>query len=218
MGTRGKPTGSLRDQTKRTHKGYAMIRSCDNEFIGKKFGRLLPIERASSRHNRSCWLCQCDCGKTKVVLGENLRKGKTKSCGCIRRELGLNTIKAVREQNYLGPGEAAFNVMFAVYKHHAAERNLVFELNESQFRNLTKLNCFYCDDEPKTLFKPKAPFGGYLSNGVDRINNNIGYTIQNSVTCCRICNQMKSDRSYDDFIARCERITRGHKPPTNKVG
>src|ERR1700722_661812 len=136
-----------------------MIRSCDNDFVGIKFGRLLPIERAPSRHNRTCWLCQCDCGKTKVVLGENLRKGKTKSCGCIRKELGVNTIKAVREQNYLGPGEAAFNVMYYTYKIHASERGLVFEFDESQFRKITKENCYYCGDEPKTLFKPKAPHG-----------------------------------------------------------
>jgi hypothetical protein len=189
-----------------------MIRSYENEYIGVKFGRLLVIERAASRHGRMCWLCQCDCGKTKSVLGHNLRKGKTKSCGCIRRELGLNTIKAVREQNYLPPGEAAFNVMFAVYKTHALERNLNFDLDVEQFRKMTKEDCHYCGDEPKTLFKPKARFGGYLSNGIDRKDNSIGYTIENSFPCCRVCNQMKSDRSYEDFIARCERIVRGHRP------
>jgi hypothetical protein len=194
-----------------------MIRTYDNEMVGKKFGRLLPIEKAPSRHGRTCWLCQCDCGKTKVVLGENLRKGKTKSCGCIRRELALNSVTYAREQHYLPPGEAAFNVMFYVYKTHASERNLVFELDQTQFRTMTKKNCFYCGDEPKTLFKPKAPHGGYLSNGVDRKDNNIGYTTENSVTCCRVCNQMKSDRSYDGFIARCERIIRGHKPSVIKT-
>lgn len=194
-----------------------MIRSCDNEFIGKKFGRLLPIERAQSRHNRTCWLCQCDCGKTKVVLGENLRKGKTKSCGCIRKELALNQVRYAQEQRHLPLGEAAFNVMYSIYKFHAEERNLSFDISEEQFRKLTKGNCYYCGDEPKTLFKPNAPNGGYLSNGVDRKDNSLGYTVENSFSCCRVCNQMKSDRTYDDFIARCERIARGHRPSAENV-
>lgn len=189
-----------------------MIRSYDNEFIGKKFGRLLPIERAPSRHNRTCWLCQCDCGNTKVVLGENLRKGKTKSCGCIRKELALNQVHYAQEQRHLPLGEAAFNVMYYTYKIHAEERNLAFDLTQEQFRKLTKDNCYYCGDEPRTLFKPKSPNGGYLSNGVDRKNNLLGYIAENSVPCCRVCNQMKSDRTYEDFIARCERIVRGHRP------
>jgi hypothetical protein len=189
-----------------------MIRSYENDLIGQKFGKLLILKPAPSRHGRACWLCQCDCGKTKSVLGQNLRKGKTKSCGCLRRELALNSISRVREVNYLPIGEAAFNVMYYTYKIHAEERDIVFDLSLEAFRKLTKQNCHYCGDEPKTLFKPKSPNGGYLSNGIDRKDNSQGYTTENSVSCCRFCNQMKSDRSYEDFIARCERIVRGHRP------
>jgi hypothetical protein len=191
-----------------------MIRSCEKnpDLTGEKFGRLLALERAQSRHNRATWLCVCDCGKRKVVLGRSLRIGKTKSCGCIRKELALKSIVHTRESNFLPYGEASFNVMFYTYQIHANERNLVFEIGKDQFRDLTKGNCFYCGDDPNTLFKPNSPNGGYLSNGIDRIDNNVGYTIENSVSCCRICNQMKSDRSHGDFVSHCWKITRGHKP------
>lgn len=191
-----------------------MIRSCENveDLIGEKFGRVLVLERAPSRHGRAHWLCQCDCGKTKVILGRSLRKGRTKSCGCLRKELATNLISYAREGNYLPFGEASFNVMYYTYKLHATERNLAFDLDTNQFRRLTQGNCFYCGDKPNALFKPKSPNGGYLSNGVDRTDNSIGYTVENSVTCCRVCNQMKSDRSYEDFITQCWKITRGHKP------
>jgi len=33
------------------------------------------------------WLCKCDCGREKIVLGKNLQNGCTKSCGCLRDEL-----------------------------------------------------------------------------------------------------------------------------------
>lgn len=65
-----------------------------NTFIdltGKQFGRLTVIERAedqvspSGRH-RAMWLCKCECGNTKVINGENLKGGKTLSCGCLHRQ------------------------------------------------------------------------------------------------------------------------------------
>lgn len=59
------------------------------DLKGKKFGKLSVIEQTDRplqvRNKRPYWLCKCDCGKTKVVLGLNLRKGYTTSCGCIGR-------------------------------------------------------------------------------------------------------------------------------------
>jgi len=59
-------------------------------LIGRSFGRLTVIERAPSQsHNgrtRAQWLCQCVCGQTAVVLGEVLKRGCTRSCGCLRTE------------------------------------------------------------------------------------------------------------------------------------
>lgn len=52
-------------------------------LIGQRFGRLTVLEQAeSSPSGRSKWLCRCDCGKTSIVFGSNLRRGTTVSCGC----------------------------------------------------------------------------------------------------------------------------------------
>lgn len=64
-------------------------------LIGVRFGRLVVTERLPSvRGGHSMWRCLCDCGQTTNVLGTSLRKGATKSCGCLNRELasGLNLI------------------------------------------------------------------------------------------------------------------------------
>lgn len=56
-------------------------------MAGQRFGRLLVVgeaERAS--FGGIMWLCRCDCGAQKVVYGGDLRSGKTKSCGCLKRE------------------------------------------------------------------------------------------------------------------------------------
>lgn len=36
---------------------------------------------------RSLWLCECDCGNKKVVVGTELKRGKVKSCGCMSRRI-----------------------------------------------------------------------------------------------------------------------------------
>lgn len=57
------------------------------DLTGQRFGRLLVIERNASNCGYVTWLCKCDCGNEKVVSGQELRKGKTQSCGCLRKEV-----------------------------------------------------------------------------------------------------------------------------------
>ena len=42
------------------------------------------------------WLCQCSCGESKPVLLHRIERGTTKSCGCLRRELGKARIEIAR--------------------------------------------------------------------------------------------------------------------------
>jgi len=61
------------------------------DLIGKRFGRWRVLEPYSKRYRsgRTClvlWLCRCDCGTKRVVIGTNLRAGKSTGCGCIRGE------------------------------------------------------------------------------------------------------------------------------------
>ena len=56
--------------------------------IGDKFGRLKVIEYAGRNYrNRKTWLCECECGNKKVISQDDLKSGKTNSCGCLRKEM-----------------------------------------------------------------------------------------------------------------------------------
>lgn len=55
------------------------------EMIGRRFSRLSVISEIPGGTERS-FLCRCDCGEETRVLGENLRSGHSKSCGCLSRE------------------------------------------------------------------------------------------------------------------------------------
>ncbi|RHO08431.1 AP2 domain-containing protein [Clostridium sp. AM22-11AC] len=57
------------------------------DLTGQRFGRLVVIERAGSRGGKATWLCQCDCGNQTVVIGGILRRGLTKSCGCLSKAI-----------------------------------------------------------------------------------------------------------------------------------
>ncbi len=52
------------------------------EETGNRYGRLTVIGWLGERK----WLCECDCGEIREILGANLRAGKQKSCGCLRTE------------------------------------------------------------------------------------------------------------------------------------
>ena len=54
------------------------------DLTGQRFTKLLVLNRVESDKHVYKYLCQCDCSNTKVVLAQNLKTGKTKSCGCLR--------------------------------------------------------------------------------------------------------------------------------------
>lgn len=58
-----------------------------NTNIGKKFGKLVLISLEPADKNRHVkYKCKCECGRKTTALWQNIRSGKTKSCGCLRIE------------------------------------------------------------------------------------------------------------------------------------
>ena len=75
------------------------------DITGQRFGRLVAIHQTDKRKNRCViWECKCDCGNVVEVQSTNLRKGSTKSCGCLHRELctqlGKNSVKDITGQRF----------------------------------------------------------------------------------------------------------------------
>jgi hypothetical protein len=62
-----------------------------NHLIGRRFGRLVVLERSGSIGHDAAWHCQCDCGGrariTTKQLRETANRGGISSCGCYRKEL-----------------------------------------------------------------------------------------------------------------------------------
>lgn len=57
------------------------------DMKGRVYGRLTVLERGpNSSEGKTRWLCQCACGKIKLIRGSSLRDGFTSSCGCLGLE------------------------------------------------------------------------------------------------------------------------------------
>lgn len=83
---------------------------------------------------------------------------------------------------------------FRHYKSGAEVRNYPFELTFDQFMTLWQKPCSYCGAEIKTI-------------GIDRKINSKGYTLENSIPCCEICNKMKMKIDFSDFVSQCNKIS-----------
>lgn len=64
-----------------------------SDIIGKKFGRWTVLSYAYFKNNKHYYNCRCECGTTRAVSRVALIGGKTKSCGCLCREVTSATIK-----------------------------------------------------------------------------------------------------------------------------
>ena len=162
---------------------------------GQRYGRLVVISREGSRGTSATWLCRCDCGNMHIAASNSLRGGYTKSCGCSRR-----TGKGSRSHYrcHLPPGESARNYVRKQYHVSAKKRGLAWELTDKQFFLMLTQPCHYCGSPPRKTRKVSRN-GQYKCNGVDRLDNTRGYTDDNTVPCCHICNHAKCTMSVGEF-------------------
>lgn len=56
------------------------------DLTGQRFGRLQIVSEAQNKGTETRWHCICDCGNKCIVGTNSLRRGVTKSCGCLQRE------------------------------------------------------------------------------------------------------------------------------------
>lgn len=169
-----------------------------NDLTGKKIGRLKVIrfERSVKRSSNNAinyWLCKCDCGNEKIVPHRSLtRRNFTQSCGCLHKEQLIS--RSVKPN-------AGFNKVYRSYINRCKSYQIEFKLSVDEFYRLTQQNCFYCGETPSRESSSWCKDGRspFLYNGIDRIDSNKGYAINNCVPCCSKCNYAKGNMSLEDF-------------------
>lgn len=185
-----------------------MFQNLDLKHIGKKFGKLKIIEfsHKDTKQRAFHWKCICDCGNIVTVRYSSLKSGNTTSCGCLQKRLASSIITHENRKRILPTGLAAQRNLFRCYRKDAKKRQLEFKLTFDDFITITSKSCNYCNIKPNQIHKNENWNGSYQYNGIDRLNNNKGYTIENSVPCCRWCNIGKGNRSLSEFLVWIDRV------------
>ena len=165
-------------------------------LAGDHFGRLETKERAGLKNGSDVWLCRCTCGAERRVLSFNLLGGRTKSCGCLQRE-------RIRKGRF--PGEATRNSILRGYKWSARRREIDWSLSNEDFFAVMALPCHYCGSQPS--LRTVGLKDGFKCNGIDRKDNQSGYSVDNILPCCKSCQYGKHDSSYDDFVTYLKRAS-----------
>jgi hypothetical protein len=140
---------------------------------------------------RRCKRCLTGFTVVKFVKGE--------CCGdycedCRARKLYKPPRPAVRRVA-MPPSERRY----LAYRRNARQRMIMFSLSLRQFTSMWQRPCTYCGEPIQTI-------------GIDRLDNTRGYEVGNVASCCRTCNQMKSDSDLISFLDRCASISRRMGP------
>lgn len=198
------------------------------DITGMKFNYLTVIEKVKEISSSGAnWICRCDCGNIKIVTTSNLKRNAIVSCGCMAYKHKIHANKKY-EESY-----ASFRAKSANYKALAKQRNINWELPIDNCISLLKSKCLYCNCEPmndysvitRNRLRKDKEYRNIINenlykikyNGIDRKDNNIGYTIENSAPCCTKCNTAKLNQDLESFKEWIERLINNYNNWKDKI-
>lgn len=188
--------------------------------IGDFHGKLEVIEIIPTLTTGKHIIVKCFChycGGETTINGNLVHK--MNSCGCQKHN--TSTWKSVGPKTkpwQLPSGVAARNNLEFQYKRGAKKRSLVYELTTEEFTNLVTGECVYCGDKQVHTQKGQGKTSGdFHYTGIDRVNSSKGYTLDNCVPCCWLCNNMKSNTEESVFLEHIEKIYQNVKGKKKNV-
>jgi hypothetical protein len=192
----------------RTNQESSLVRF--SGVIGLKYGKLTSVKnlglRTYGKSNRTFFLFNCDCGNQVELPLKQVVSMKTRSCGCLPYEDRIGSTN---------------KYVFKGIKSGAKTRGLNFEISYDDFLSISCKECFYCGEinkRNKWAYVGSAANSSFIEsvqnrelynsmiNGLDRLDSSLGYTMDNIVSCCGICNRAKMDLKLDDFLSHIKKI------------
>jgi len=139
---------------------------------------------ATKHYSYKCELCQ------KNFMTEDKRGARF----CSRRCYNLAWSDPIKKQELgLVPQDYKITSKYKEYQANCEKRKIDFSLSFDQFKSFWQIPCFYCDEKMDGI-------------GLDRVDNNIGYKIDNIVSCCWECNRLKGNLDQEVFFEQVKRI------------
>ena len=130
-------------------------------MIGKRFGKLVVLEKSSRKQH---FACRCDCGNISVIFRGNLTRGNSTSCGCTRKTAdGLSGTNRAEYYCWSGMLKRCHNKNDKSYKDYGGRGISVCE----EWRNSFEQFLVDMGKRPSSL------------HSIDRIQNDYGYNPSN---------------------------------------
>ena len=174
-------------------------RACKNETQYMKLRCEECLEKARQKDNseykerKESGVClNCGCQLEESI---GFRRDVQRCEECYKKLRDTEKRRERTRRNYKKEYKTNINAYYTKYLVNAKKRNLEFTLSIEEFEEIINNSCYYCDyyayDEVV---------------GVDRLDSNIGYVIQNVVPCCSICNYSKGTLTLKQYITHCKKV------------
>lgn len=150
-------------------------------MLGKSFGRLKVVsyKGLDESNKRALWKCECDCGNEVVVRKDSLKRGATKSCGCLNKEIQNSFAEKVTTHNLS---------RHRIYRIWVHMRGRCFDKNNKAFKNYGGRGITVCDrwldfknfaEDMLPSYEVHAKKFGEKNTTIDRMNVNGHYDPSN---------------------------------------
>ena len=195
--------------------------SLATNLVGKKFGRLTVLSRSLAEHAGTSrnyrWNCMCDCGKTFTADAGSLKRGRTKSCGCLHKQVAAQNCQK-DNVDYLSNDFAYASRTSCLYLVEVAHRvdklGIAFSLKNRKTqadytttwfeRQMNRAQCWAVEQVALSLttdYRPAQPYIGNGNNGPTE--QRTGWVLEDVITMlnelCDECLALGWDVFYNKY-------------------
>lgn len=181
------------------------------KYINKKYNKLtiLSVVKDDSEMWKTKVLCKCECGNEKVITLSNITNGRTKSCGCIRKENGHK--QGANKKTHGQSKTSLYNIYYAMVNRCHKENSTVY--NSYGARGIKVCDEWLNDFES---FYNWSYANGYKQGlSIDRINNNGNYEPNN---CRWVDMSVQSTNKRNTIYLTYNNKTQSMKQWANELG
>lgn len=166
----------------------------------ERFDKRKELQYALKQVNSIVRIC-VDCGSEYNIFKTHNNHESRRCKHCNEMQQNQDAKRIDRDRNYKNEMFKNKERYYKEYINNALRREYEFLINFEEFSEIVDKECYYCHHN---IFEE--------TNGIDRVDNSKGYTKENTVSCCEMCNRMKSIYHPLFFLEKCKIIGNSEFP------